>query len=511
MSDAKRLLAAFEGSKAAYGTTVVGRVGRNGKTESNSRVVHGQLDEEKIQAHINGELGVGSIPINSENVCKFGALDIDTYDLDLQALNRKVQAMKMPLILCRSKSGGAHLFLFLKDWEPASLIREYLTEMSIALGYSGCEIFPKQDKILAERGDVGNFINMPYYGGDITTRYAMDKDGEAVDFDKFFKMVKSKRVSAADLNEMKFGGQRKYFTDGPYCLEVMASQGKIQDNRNITMFAVGVYCRLKWADDWKKHHEEFNRILCEPALEATEIVNIQRSLEKKPTYFYQCDVCPLKDFCDKNVCKTRPFGVGNQAPDMPNVGGLTILMSEPRLYFMDVDGQRMQLTTEQLQNQNLWQRQCMEQLSMMPPNLKAQKWQQMVNELMTKSVKLEVPEEMTIKGQFKELLKVYCTSRIKAMAPEEMDMGKPWTEDGQTRFTIAGIMQFLKNRGFSEYTRAEVQERLKELNGGQECHGHHAIRKPDGGRSTLRVWWVPAFEDDDVYLNTEEKENDIPF
>jgi|13_taG_2_1085334.scaffolds.fasta_scaffold00765_10 hypothetical protein len=511
MSDAKRLLAAFEGSRAAYGTTVVGRVGRNGKTESNSRVVHGQLDEEKIQAHIDGELGVGSIPINSENVCKFGALDIDTYDLDLQALNRKVQAMKMPLILCRSKSGGAHLFLFLKDWEPAALIREYLTEMSIALGYSGCEIFPKQDKILAERGDVGNFINMPYYGGDITTRYAMDKDGEAVDFDKFFKMVNAKRVSAAELNEMKFGGQRKYFTDGPYCLEVMASQGKIQDNRNITMFAVGVYCRLKWADDWKKHHEEFNRILCEPALEATEIVNIQRSLEKKPTYFYQCDVCPLKDFCDKNVCKTRPFGVGNQAPDMPNVGGLTILMSEPRLYFMDVDGQRMQLTTEQLQNQNLWQRQCMEQLSMMPPNLKAQKWQQMVNELMTKSVKLEVPEEMTIKGQFKELLKIYCTSRIKAMAPEEMDMGKPWTEDGQTRFTIAGVMQFLKNRGFSEYTRAEVQERLKELNGGQECHGHHAIRKPDGKRSTLRVWWVPAFEDDDVYLNTEEKENDIPF
>ncbi len=97
------------------------------------------------------------------------------------------------------------------------------------------------------------------------------------------------------------------------------------------------------------------------------------------------------------------------------------------------------------------------------------------------------------------------------MAPEEMDMGKPWTEDGQTRFTIAGVMQFLKNRGFSEYTRAEVQERLKELNGGQECHGHHAIRKPDGKRSTIRVWRVPAFEDDDVYLNTEEKENDIPF
>lgn len=152
----------------------------------------------------------------------------------------------------------------------------------------------------------------------------------------------------------------------------------------------------------------------------------------------------------------------------------------------------------------------MEQLSMMPPTLKPQKWQQMVNELMGKSVKQEVPEEMTIKGQFKELLKVYCTSRIKAMAPEEMEMGKPWTENGMTKFTIAGIMLFLKNRGFNDYTRAEVQERLKELNDGQECHGHHSIKK-EGKRTTIRVWWVPAFEEDEIELGNEELENDYPF
>lgn len=148
---------------------------------------------------------------------------------------------------------------------------------------------------------------------------------------------------------------------------------------------------------------------------------------------------------------------------------------------------------------------------MMPPTLKPQKWQQMVNELMSKSVKQEVPEEMTIKGQFKELLRVYCTSRIRAMAPEEMEMGKPWTEEGYTKFTIGGIMQFLKNRGFNEYTRAEAQERLKEMNGGQECHGHHAIRKADGKRSTLRVWWVPAFEEAEIELESEGMGNDIPF
>ena len=112
MSDAKRLLAAFEGSDAAYGTTSVGRRGRNGKTEADSRVVHGTLDEEKVQAHIEGKQGVGSIPINSSNNCKFGALDIDTYDLNLEALNHKVQSMGMPLILCRSKSAEHICFYF---------------------------------------------------------------------------------------------------------------------------------------------------------------------------------------------------------------------------------------------------------------------------------------------------------------------------------------------------------------------------------------------------------------
>ena len=82
-------------------------------------------------------------------------------------------------------------------------------------------------------------------------------------------------------------------------------------------------------------------------------------------------MCPLKDHCDKDLCKTRPFGVGTEAPDAAHIGGLTILLSEPRLYFMDVDGRRLQLTTEQLQNQMLWQRACMEQIDLMPPDYEA--------------------------------------------------------------------------------------------------------------------------------------------
>ena len=509
MSEAEQLLAVFQGSKAAHGQTILGRVGRNGKTEANSTVVREPLTVDKVQAHIDGKHGVGSIPITQDNMCKFGALDIDTYDLDHKSLNKKILKLKLPLLLCRSKSGGAHLFLFLKDWEPASLVREYLTEMSITLGHSGCEIFPKQDKILADRGDVGNFINMPYFKADLTTRYCLNKDGEAMSLAEFFEAVKKKRISVSELNSFQFAGKREHFVDRPYCLEVISSLGPVSEMRNIFMFAVGVYCRYKWPDDWKKHHEEYNRMLCSPSLDAKEIVQIQESLQKKE-YFYQCEVCPLKDHCDKDICKTRPFGVGSSAPDTPDLGGLTIMLSEPRLYFMDVNGKRVQLSTEQLQNQLLWQRACMEQIQTMPPTVKPQKWQMLVSLLMDKSTQLEVPEELTLTGQFKELLKTYCTSRIKAMAPEEMEMGKPWTDEGLTRFTIAGLMQFLKNRGFTSYSRAQVQEQIKHLNNGQECFGRYNVRNADGKRIQLRVWWVPSFEENE---GETEKEilDDIPF
>ena len=86
---------------------------------------------------------------------------------------------------CRSKSGGAHLYLFLKQYEQAAVVREYLLEMAVALGHSGCEIFPKQDKILSDRGDVGNFINLPYFDSEYPQRFCYNKNVEAMTLEEF--------------------------------------------------------------------------------------------------------------------------------------------------------------------------------------------------------------------------------------------------------------------------------------------------------------------------------------
>lgn len=73
--------------------------------------------------HLEGKKGVGSIPIDENNQCLFGALDIDEYDLDLVKLFKKIKQLKLPLTVCRSKSGGAHLYIFLKEKVSATELR----------------------------------------------------------------------------------------------------------------------------------------------------------------------------------------------------------------------------------------------------------------------------------------------------------------------------------------------------------------------------------------------------
>ena len=435
MTLAERMLAAFEGSTVAHGTTTVGRVGRNGKAEADSRIVREPLTLELMQGHLDGVQGVGSIPINEENKCKWGALDIDIYDLDHNSLQLRIKKLKLPLMHCRSKSGGAHLYLFLQEYEQASIVREYLLEMAVALGHSGCEIFPKQDKILSERGDVGNFLNLPYFNSEFPQRYCFDEKVEAMELDAFIDAIEASTIPVSGLEKLKFSGTRKYFTDGPPCLEHLFSNGLVGEDRNKKLFNCGVYCRLKHGDDWQKEMESMNRQLFAPPLEAKEVLGLEKSLGKKE-YFFTCDQEPFKSYCDKELCMSRKHGIGEQGVDAPEVGNLMIVMSEPRLYFLTVAGKRVQLTTAQLQNQTMFQHACMEQILVLPPTVRPPRWQSMVQRLLLEGSRQEVPEELTITGQFLDLLKQYCSSRIRAQHPEEILMASR----GQTTTTTQCLL-----------------------------------------------------------------------
>ena len=62
--------------------------------------------------HLAGEgPSLGIIPIMADNTSRWGCIDIDTYPIDYRKIINSIRTLQLPLVPCRSKSGGLHIFL----------------------------------------------------------------------------------------------------------------------------------------------------------------------------------------------------------------------------------------------------------------------------------------------------------------------------------------------------------------------------------------------------------------
>ena len=191
MDNATKFAAGFDGLKAAYGTYRIDRKAQNGKNVGKATVLKSPRTDATWEGHLSGKGdAIGIVPINEENNCKWGCIDVDTYPLDHGELVAQIRKLDLPMVVCRSKSGGAHCFLFTTVWISAEQMRDTLQHIAAALGYGTSEIFPKQTQLRLEKGDVGNFLNLPYYDAEEGLRYVILDSGEAGSLDEFFDLHK---------------------------------------------------------------------------------------------------------------------------------------------------------------------------------------------------------------------------------------------------------------------------------------------------------------------------------
>jgi hypothetical protein len=194
------------------------------------------------------------------------------------------------------------------------------------------------------------------------------------------------------------------------------------------------------------------------------------------------------------------------------VTGLCVVKSEPPVWFCDVGGRRVELTTDDLQTSQRFQKACMEQIHVMPPMMKTADWQEVVSMMMADMSEIDVPEELTYKGQFMDLLEAFCDGRVQAQSFEEIALGKPFSddEDGMTYFKLEALIKFLRNQKFDSYSRGQIQERLKELNDNGTANGQKSFKTTKGDWKNARVWWVPSFNTE-VQVPSIELESEVPF
>ena len=492
----------FDGLKLAYGTYKIEKQQANGKNTGRAAIVREPRTTALWEGHLSGKgRGIGIIPINEDNKCVWGCVDVDQYPLDHKVLVEKIRKLKLPLVVCRSKSGGAHCFLFATEWVDAKDMQATLQQISAALGYGGSEIFPKQIKLNLDRDDVGNFLNLPYYDAEDGLRYAIKDDGTSATIEEFFELYESYKQTPEQLTALQVGDPEEVLPmkDGPPCLQFLLKNKISEGGRNNGLFNIGVYLRKAYPDSWESEILTYNLQYLEPPLPLSEVNIVAKQLEKKD-YAYRCSDSPINAHCNKDLCQTRKHGIG-AAIQGAAIANLRKYNSNPPVWFLDVNGEPVELDTEALMSQPAFQKCCMEQLNFMPRSVSKQVWEGRIGGLMNEmrdneSAIIDVAEDASINGQFYSYLEEFCAHMQKANDKEEILLKRPWTDEetNTTLFRLKDFEAYLKRNKFFEYKLHKIAQRLRDM-GGQS----RALRIK--GR-LVKVWEVPAFDEADVDIKT---------
>ena len=441
----------FDGLEDAYGLQYpAAKPNGQGKVKGSVKIVREVVTDELWNSHLQGkEPGLGIIPINRKNKCSWGCIDIDNYPFDHKELIKQINKIKLPLIVCCSKSGGAHIFLFTQDKVSAELMRNKLIEIAAVLGYANKEIFPKQIS-LNDPKDVGNFLNMPYHGGNKSTRYAFTKEGKKATLEEFINLYTDNAVK--DLNTLTITGNVDAIKDGPPCLQTLCAQGIPEGQRNDGLYNIGVYLRKFDPDNWEKLLDTYNVKYLKPPLGSAEVENVKKSLRKKD-YFYKCKQQPIVSFCNKALCRTRKFGIGGADRQMPVVSSLSKYDTKPPIWYLNVEGKRVELETEELQMQSRFQKKCMDVLNQMPPKLKEEEWRMLINELMTDVEVIPSTGDSDPLSRLQRYLKDFCTNRTQGKVITDLRRGVPVAIEDEVTFLFENFWTHLTKKKWDKSER----------------------------------------------------------
>jgi hypothetical protein len=475
MDNDERLRALFRGLTRGYGTYELAPASKSKakvKKEGKALTVRGEVNAELWEKHFQGTVGLGIVPLDDQGVSYFGAIDVDVYPLDIAALEKLCRDLHLPLLPTRTKSGGAHLYLFVKGGARAELVRTKLDEWAGALGHGGCEIFPKQNALHSSE-DVGNWINMPYFGykSGTTERYGI-LAGEPLFIEEYCTQAEKRSVTEEQLENITAYDptmvvDEDAFKDGPPCLQCLGRTGFGEGMRNNGLFGIGVYLKKRYPDDWKAHLLAYNARFMKPPLTELEVKTTVKALQRKE-YSYTCTKAPLKQFCSKQICTTREFGIGaGQNWDLVVDKEIQKVLTDPPHYYMTVNGIRIRLTAEEMLSQTYFQRKCMQLIDYVPPTIPSAKWREMINVWLKDAVKIEAPDDASLKGELKGHLEFFCASH-EAETRNEILVGRVFADEGWWYFKASYFKEYLSQRRFSGFAPSELFATLRDL--GMEPH-----------------------------------------
>lgn len=480
------------------------QVAGRSKVDVRYDTVRSAITHTEWQRHLDGSAGIVAHPTRDDGSVCFGAIDIDRYPLDHKALVESIDRLGLPLVCCRSKSGGAHLYLFLREATDAKVVQDVLTQWAAVIGYPRAEVFPKQISLAGE-ADVGNGINVPYYNAERTTRYAIGPDGRALTLDEFLDLAESRMADGDNLPEVD-DGLADDMKDAPPCLQHWCRAGVGEGQRNEVMFDFAVYAKRRWPEDWQQRFEDLNRRYCNPPLPATEIVGIVKSISKDKNYSYRAK-CE-GPYCNPRLCRRREHGRGG-GYDEPNVtiDSLTVILTEPKTWIVTVNGHRVEIPSEALLSQPQFRLRVLEAIGIKVRQMKPAAWEKLVDDLLERKEVVPAPPDAGPMGQMEIHLREFLDKYLSADKAKILHE-HAWTDEETRRtwFRSQDFFDFLKRKRVTGWQHSKVFLLIRKLGGSD---GILTVNK-----RKVRAWWVPAVEvEDEIELPIPDVRgrDDIPF
>jgi hypothetical protein len=471
------------------------------------------VTEELYREHLNGGDGLALAPVThtgyERNVCYYAAIDIDVYGVNYTWLVNRLYSAGFKFAPFLSKSGGLHIYFFFNVTEPADRVIAALKKIVEVYGLerlyvneknkSKVEIFPKQATFVP--GDRNaNCLFLPFYNTANRSRQNMlTAEGKLVGIAKALPVIKGMVTSVREINDTL--GELPY-GDAPYCVQMLLLTGALAENdgRNNFLFTAAIYLKTKLKENFKDYLKKANDCL-EAPLEDAEVESIYKSAVSKDwPLLGQCKKEPCASYCDKALCKERPFGVGRSKDNcVSNVEfGKIIRVCAVEPYYLweakavdQEEYRQIRIDGEaDLLDQKVVQRACIRYLNTVPLTVKRDVWESRINEFLRNIEDREVPKEAdtTGLGRLYSLITRYLTHRqAQNGQPYMVKLGQVYHADGAYYFDTNGIMDFLRFEKFSLRGINLYDELIK-----YGCsEGVITYRTPKGEEKPLKCWKKP--------------------
>lgn len=481
----------FSGSANGYGLHTYKFTEDGQKEEGYNKTVkptdpNGLVTLDLYSAHLDGLQGLGVIPVTTQGTCRFTVIDIDVYDKNLSMFVQGIERNNLPMLPFRSKSGGLHIYTFFREFVDSRGAVEFTRKLASVLTLdmyvrklrnTAIEIFPKQFRITGD--STGSWINMPYYNVSDTRQYAIYKNRQ-LSFEE--AMIRIQEIALNPRTVEREGMQTFFaslpYSDAPPCLQSMFMLDAVTEHggRNNYLFSFGTYLKSKDEQRFEAELYDLNSSMSKPLVKGELEQTILSSLRKKD-YGYRCTQSPCSEFCNKQECKTREYGVGKDMGYFSTIetGKLVQIRCREPYYewAVRVQGQdewkvlRFQ-TEDDIIKQDTFIRLCFRELHELPPKVKQTAWFKIVSQSLKEIdiQKLDGDYETSAQSILNTMTDDFLTKRSFAKTKEQLLSKRVFYDPVKLCyfFRMGDLVDFLYvTKGFNKMPMKEIGQWLNDI------------------------------------------------